>query len=83
MSWDYRLAHRAVKNLERFPKRDRERIVAALDGMKLDPFAGDVRPIQGEVNLYRRRVGSYRIYVRPLAARRLLDIPEITRKQSR
>jgi mRNA-degrading endonuclease RelE of RelBE toxin-antitoxin system len=57
--------------------------MTALEEMKANPFAGDVRPIQGEVNLYRRRVGSYRIYFRPLAARRLLDVPEINRKQSR
>lgn len=82
MSWDYRLARRAVKNLKRFPARDRERIVAALEEMRAHPFGGDVQPIQGEINLYRRRVRSYRIYFRPLPARRLLDVPEIVRKQS-
>lgn len=83
MSWDYRFARRAAKNLNRFPKYDQERIMAVLEEMKVNPFAGDVRPIQGEVNLYRRRVGSYRIYFRPLATWRLFDIPEISRKQSR
>lgn len=64
-------------------RMDRERIVAALEEMKANPFAGDMRPIQGEINLYRRQVGSYRVYFRPIPATRLLDIPEIIRKQSR
>ena len=42
MSWDYRLAHQAVKNLKRFPRKDQERIVAALEEMKVNPFGGDL-----------------------------------------
>ena len=83
MSWDYRLADSALKNLKRFPGSDRRRIYEALEAMKTDPFRGDVKPVQGEENLYRRRVGAYRIYFRPALALRLLDIPEIERKQSR
>lgn len=82
MSWDYRLADRAVKNLKRFPKQDRGRISKSLEEMRIDPFGGDVKLIQGEENLYRRRVGNYRIYFRPNTSRQILDIPEIERKQS-
>ena len=82
MPWDYRLARQAFKNLKKFPKKEQERIFIVLEEMKLDPFSGDIKLMQGEENLYRRRVGSYRIYFRPLAERGLLDIPEIERKQS-
>ena len=82
MSWDYRLAYSALKNLKRFPGPDRRRIYEALEAMKSDPFRGDVKPIQGEENLYRRRVGAYRIYFRPALSIQLLEIPEIIRKQS-
>lgn len=82
MSWDYRLADKAVKKLKRFPRHDQKRIFEALEEMKTDPFRGDAKPIQGEYNLYRRRTGSYRIYFRPLWELELLDIPEIERKQS-
>lgn len=82
MNWDYRLADKAVKNLKRFPKSDQRRIFEALEEMKFTPFSGDNKPIQGEENLYRRRVGSYRIYFQPRFQQKLLDIPEIVRKQS-
>lgn len=81
-NWDYRLSNKAFKNLNKFPSAERKRIFDALESMKSSPFAGDTKPIQGEENLYRRRAGSYRIYFRPRLGYKILDIPEITRKQS-
>ena len=82
MPWDYRLAKQAFKNLKKFPKKEQEGIYAALEEMKSNPFLGDIRLMQGEENLYRRRVGNYRIYFRPLKSCHVLDIPLIERKQS-
>lgn len=82
MSWDYKLSDKALKNLKRFPKNDYKHIFEALEEMKIDPFRGDVKLIQGEENLWRRRIGAYRIYFRPLYERYILEIPEIVRKQS-
>ena len=82
MSWDYRLAKQVFKNLKKFPKKEQERIYAVLEEMKSNPFLGDIRLMQGEENLYRRRVGNYRIYFRPLKSYRILEIPLIERKQS-
>jgi mRNA-degrading endonuclease RelE of RelBE toxin-antitoxin system len=82
MSWDYDLANRVVKNLKRIQKRDRERIITALEEMKINPFIGDLKLIQGEDNLYRRRIGNYRIYFRPSTNRHIFYVPEINRKQS-
>lgn len=83
MNWDYKLAHQSVKNVKRFPAKDRKRIFDALEEMRRDPFCGDVKPMQGEETLWRRRVGSYRIYFRPQYKEYLLEIPEIVRKQGR
>ena len=56
------MSDKALKNLEKFPKQDRVRIYEILESMKDNPFTGDIKLIQGEVNLWRRRVGAYRIY---------------------
>ena len=66
MLWDYRLAKQAFKNLKKFPNKERERIFIVLEEMKADPFSGDIKLMQGEDNLYRRRTGNYRIYFRLL-----------------
>lgn len=81
-NWDYNLARGALKNLKRFPKNERVRIFDALENMKSNLFGGDTKPIQGEENLYRRRVGDYRIYFRPISDKRVFYIPSIVRKQS-
>ena len=81
-AWDYRLSSSALKNLKRFPKHERDRIFYALEDMKLSLFAGDTKPIQGEENLYRRRVGNYRIYFQPIFKKYIFYVPEISRKQS-
>lgn len=82
MNWDYKLSDNALKNLKRFPRNDQKRIFETLESMKVNPFRGDLKPIQGEENLWRRRIGAYRIYFRPKFEIRILEIPEIERKQS-
>ncbi|MBI2591231.1 MAG: hypothetical protein HYW34_00965 [Candidatus Brennerbacteria bacterium] len=82
MHWDYRLARQAFRNIERFPRKEQERIFAVLEEMKINPFAGDIKLMQGEENVYRRRTGNYRIYFRPNTLQHIFDISLIERKQS-
>ncbi|PIR06632.1 addiction module toxin RelE [Candidatus Jorgensenbacteria bacterium CG_4_10_14_0_8_um_filter_39_13] len=82
MLWDYRLARQTFKNIKRFPKKEREKIFTVLEEMKTGPFSGDIKLIQGEENLYRRRIGNYRIYFRPIKLQHIFDISLIERKQS-
>lgn len=83
MNWDYNLARQAERQLKRFPKHDQHRVFLVLEEMKFNPFRGDVRLMQGEENLWRRRTGNYRIYFRPQKELHILDIPLIEHKQSR
>ena len=80
MPWDYRLAKQAFKNLKKFPNKEQGKIYATLEEMKGNPFLGDIKLMQGEENLYRRRTGNYRIYFRPVKSLHVLDIPLIERK---
>jgi len=48
-----------------------------------DPFAGDVLKLEGEGNLWRRRVGSYRIFFVVDAATRTVAISAISRRTSK
>ncbi len=60
--WFVILTGPAQKSLERVPARDFTRIVAAIEGMKDDPFQGDVRKLHGGREGFRRRVGDWRIF---------------------
>lgn len=48
----------ALKFLQKQPKAQQERILKAIQGL---PETGDIKPMGGHENLYRLRVGSYRV----------------------
>ena len=48
----------AMKFLQKQPQVQRERLLRAIQGL---PDIGDIKPMSGHENLYRLRVGSYRV----------------------
>lgn len=48
----------AMKFLQKQPQAQRERLLRAIQGL---PNNGDIKPMSGHKNLYRLRVGSYRV----------------------
>lgn len=48
----------AMKFLLKQPQAQRERLLRAIQGL---PDNGDIKPMSGHENLYRLRVGSYRV----------------------
>ena len=60
MSYFIRIKQDAVKALEKMPRKDRLRIVTAIDLLKDNPAAGGV--LKGEFSGLRRiRIGNYRV----------------------
>ena len=72
----------ARRALNRFPKKDAERILEVLEKLPLDPYAGDIEKLGGEENKWRRRVGSYRIFFRIYHQSRMIYVVEIERRGS-
>jgi len=83
MAWTVTVAKPAQKQTVKFPIKDQARIGAAVRSMADDPFAGDVLKLEGEGNLWRRRVGSYRIFFVVDAATRTVAISAISRRTSK
>ena len=82
MSWRIIVVGRAGKQLKRIPASDAERIESAIDAMERDPFAGDIEKMGGQENIWRRRVGAYRIFYEVFANQRMIRITEIRRRAS-
>jgi mRNA-degrading endonuclease RelE of RelBE toxin-antitoxin system len=63
MTWAIELSAAAEKDLRRLPRDRQARMLRAIDEMERDPFAGDVKVLQGPEwkGRYRKRVGPYRI----------------------
>ena len=61
MSWRIFIAESAQKDLKRLPQKDGTRIKQHIDGLREDPYAGDIEKLEGETHLWRRRMGVFRI----------------------
>lgn len=51
----------AIRDLRKLPEDARRRIAARIDALADDPLPHGVKALQGEPDLYRIRVGEYRI----------------------
>lgn len=81
MSWHLVVAKSASKGLSKAPKRDAERLLAALEEMVEDPFSGDIVQLKGKAGLdFRRRVSSWRILFSLDTGRRTIEVTEIVRR---
>ena len=80
--WNVLLAGPARKSLERVPSPDRERIEAALKGMAVNPFQGDVKLLKGQQKRLRRRVGAWRIFFFCIPSEKRVFISAIERRTS-
>jgi mRNA interferase RelE/StbE len=81
MEWTVVLTGPARKSLRKIPASDHKRIITALDGMRINPFGGDVRKLQGLAG-FRRRVGDWRIFFELLPERREVIIAGVERRTS-
>ena len=73
------LANAAERGLKRLPRADAHRVRVAIDAMRADPFAGDVKKLKGTEN-FRRRVGEYRIIFALDLERGIIAIVDIARR---
>jgi mRNA interferase RelE/StbE len=79
MEFNVLLSNVAEKGLRRLPRPDVQRIRAAIDAMRGDPFSGDLQKLKG-TEYFRRRVGDYRIIFAVDIARRFVAIVDIARR---
>lgn len=58
MSYKIVIEKPAMKFLQKQPQAQKERLLRAIQGL---PDIGDIKPMSGHENLYRLRVGFYRV----------------------
>lgn len=63
MSWNVATANRIRKDLAKIPKRETNKILAAIEEFSRDPHLGDTKKMKGESVVWRRRIGEYRIFM--------------------
>ncbi len=82
MIWSLQLADSAQKEFRKLPRKDQERVKAALVAMEQDPFKGDIKRLKGHPSGWRRRVGNYRIIYDLHFELQLIVVAGIVRRSS-
>jgi len=81
-SWVLQIDPQVFKTVKRFPPKDRKRILVVLANVGKDPFIGDIQKIKGEENVWRRRVGSYRVFFEIYQVEKAVHIFHVERRTS-
>ena len=82
MNWQVKIANSAEKNLKKFPKKDRKRIVKVLSELGFNPYNGNIEKMEGEKSSWRRRVGNYRIFYDIYKGTKIISVTNIERRTS-
>lgn len=82
MNWKIYITARAEKQIRKLPKSYIERIGIAIDAMESSPFTGDIEKLDGKENIWRRRIGSYRIFYEVDNLRKIIQVFSIKRRTS-
>ena len=83
MNWELHLRKRVKKHLLRFPKKDQIHIAAGLKELTTNPYSGDIEKISGEENVWRRRIGAYRIFYEIISQEKVIHVFRIERRTSK
>lgn len=83
MSWVLHLNEKTRKILRRFPRKDQAKVNEILLEMSENPYYGDLAKLDSEENLWRRRVGAYRIKFQIRNDDKLVYVYEIKRRTSK
>jgi len=72
----------ALKNLQKYPRSDRERILKKIEALARSPYtAQNVKRLVDFDVAYRLRVGNYRVFYDLVDTDRLIDVIDILPRQ--
>lgn len=74
IGWELKIKDGVYKKLSKLPADGRNRIIQASELLPLNPYAGDIEKMKGKENVWRRRIGAYRIFYEIIAAERVTSI---------
>lgn len=66
---DLQIEPAVLKIIQRMPRRDAEKIISAIKLLSFNPYYGDIQKMKGEEDVWRRRIGSYRIFYKLLVSK--------------
>ena len=82
-NWVLHVEPVVLKIVSRFPKNDISRLLEVINSFPENPYFGDIDKMKGELNSWRRRVGSYRIFYKILVQEKIILVFHLERRTSK
>ena len=82
-NWGLQIDSSVLKNLKKIPRSYTERILFIIENLPINPFAGDIQKMKGETNVWRRRIGAYRISYEIIAKEKIIHVFNVERRTSK
>lgn len=79
-TWALQIDPSVLKSLKRIPRNDARRIITVIERLPTNPYLGDIQKMKGEENVWRRRVGSYRIFYEVLPEEYGINVFHVERR---
>ncbi len=83
MDWILKVDKIVNKQIARIPALDARRINYIIRGFAENPYSGDIEKMHGQQNVWRRRVGNYRIFYELYPAEKAVNVYHIERRTSK
>lgn len=82
-NWDLQINPAVFKTLEQFPHPAAEIITRIIKFLPADPHYGDIQKMKGEENVWRRRIGAYRLFYKIMTRERVVLVFRLERRTSK
>lgn len=79
-NWVLQIDPKVAKALKKIPQGNARRITSVMEQLPTNPYAGDIQKMKGEKNVWRRRVGEYRIFYEIIPTESVIHVFHVERR---
>lgn len=79
-TWVLQIDPSVAKKLRKIPPKDAQRIATTIENLPVNPYFGDIQKMKGETNVWRRRIGSYRLFYEILTEDKIIHVFHVERR---
>jgi mRNA-degrading endonuclease RelE of RelBE toxin-antitoxin system len=82
-NWDLEIDPNVFKALKKIPGAYAAGLLEIIKLLPVDPYFGDIQRMRDEEDVWRRRVGTYRIFYKLIVSEKLVLVFHIERRTSK
>jgi len=83
MAWELKIDKAVFKELKKFPANNAKRLIEVIENLPFNPFFGDLQKMHGKENVWRRRIGSYRLFFELYTEQKIIFVYWVERRTSK